>query len=321
MKVDIKKAYDSMNWEFLEDAFIRLKFLALFVIWVMQCVSTTSYSISINGILHGYFKRKQWLRERKPLSPYLFTIYLEVLSRSLGRMSRNPEFRHYPKSAKMSISHLAFEDDLMLFTRGNAASASLSIECMKNFGACSGLCISATKSYMYMAGINLKEMEKIKTITRFSMGEFPFRNLGIPVTASRLTIDQFTPLIRKITEYISSWVGSSLSYADRSELIKSVLQGVECFWLYILPIPVGVRDKIVSLCRNFLWGGKSYIVKKPLVAWAAVCRPKQQGGLGLIDLGAWNLALMSRALWNLQSKKDSFWVKCINHVYNKELPF
>ena len=100
-------------------------------------------------------------------------------------------------------------------------------------------------------------------------------------------------------------------------MIRSVLQGVECFWLSILPIPVGVRDKITSLCRNFLWGGKAMVKNKPLVSWKEICRPKNEGGLGFIDLSAWNLALLSKALWNLQSKKDSMWVKWVNRVYMK----
>ncbi|GFZ00533.1 hypothetical protein Acr_14g0001680 [Actinidia rufa] len=99
----------------------------------------------------------------------------------MGRMSKKPEFRHHAKCAEMAISHLAFADDLILFTRGDAVSVSLSMECLKNFGACSGLCISATKSHVYMAGIDQEEMEKMKTISGLSMGEFPFRYLGIPV--------------------------------------------------------------------------------------------------------------------------------------------
>ena len=98
----------------------------------------------------------------------------------------------------MSITHLAFADDLIVFSRGDATSVRLSIECLKRFGECSGLCINTGKSNVYMAGIPSQEMEEIKTITGFSIGEFPFRYLGIPVASSRLTIDQFSPLIFKL---------------------------------------------------------------------------------------------------------------------------
>ncbi|GFZ15678.1 hypothetical protein Acr_25g0000870 [Actinidia rufa] len=191
------------------------------------------------------------------------------------------------------------------------------MDCLSQFGDISGLRINANKSNVFMAGINSIDMAEIKTITGFRMGKFPFRYLGIPMAATKLTIEQFMPLTAKISEYISAWVGATLSYAGRSELIRSVIQGVECFWLSILPIPVEVKDKIVTLYKNFLWGEKAASPKKPLVAWKDVCKPKSEGGLGFIDLNAWNMALMSKSLWNLQAKKDSLWVKWVSHIYLK----
>ncbi|KAI5672720.1 hypothetical protein M9H77_13084 [Catharanthus roseus] len=62
--------------------------------------------------------------------------------------------------------------------------------------------------------------------------------------------------------------------------------------------------------RRFLWGGKS-----AKVAWQTLCQDKQSGGLGLRDSKKWNDALLSRAIWNINSKKDSLWSKWIQHYY------
>ncbi|GFY85620.1 hypothetical protein Acr_04g0003580 [Actinidia rufa] len=149
---------------------------------------------------------------------------------------------------------------------GDITSVRLSIECLKKFGEYSRLRINNIKSNVFMAGINREDMEEIKAIIGLNMGTFPFRYLGIPVAASKLTIEQFNPLISRISKYISAWAGAILSYTGRSELIRSVLQEVQYFWLSILPIPMGVRDKVIALCRNFLWGGKTISSKKSLVA-------------------------------------------------------
>ncbi|GFZ02105.1 hypothetical protein Acr_15g0007140 [Actinidia rufa] len=138
--------------------------------------------------------------------------------------------------------------------------STLFVEYYKNLLGTRKECLRLDKESLAEDGICTEEMEEIKSITRFRMGEFPFRYLGIPVAASRLTIEQFKPLISKKIDYISAWTGASLSYAGRSELIKSVLRGVECFWLSILPIPLG-------------------------------------------------------------SKKDSLWVKWMNHIYTKDASF
>lgn len=102
----------------------------------------------------------------------------------------------------------------------------------------------------------------------------------------------------------------TLSYAGRAELIKSILQGVECFWLSILPIPAAVIDRIIRLCRRFLWNSS-----RSLVAWREMCLPKIEGGLGFKNLSCWNSALLSKVLWDFHCKKDSLWVRWVNHVY------
>ena len=119
MKVDLWKAYDTVNCVFLEDVLSDLGFPAMFIQWIMQCVSTTSYSISINGTLHGFFKGHQGLRQGDPISPFLFVLCLEYLSRKLGKLKLNPDFNFHPKCAELNSTHLAFADDLILFTRGD----------------------------------------------------------------------------------------------------------------------------------------------------------------------------------------------------------
>ena len=112
-----------------------------------------------------------------------------------------------------------------------------------------------------------------------------------------------------------------ISYAGRTELVKSVIQGVVCFWLAILPIPAGVRVKIVHQCSNFLWSGNCNLNKKPLVAWKEVTLPKAEGGLGIKNIEAWNKALLSKTLWNIQAKKDSIWVQWVHHIYMNKRSF
>nr|GEV20431.1 hypothetical protein [Tanacetum cinerariifolium] len=77
LKVDIQKAYDTVDWMFLEQILHGFEFHAKMVGWTMECVTTCSLSISINGSLHGYFKGKHELRQGDPLSPYLFTLVME----------------------------------------------------------------------------------------------------------------------------------------------------------------------------------------------------------------------------------------------------
>ncbi|XP_073029391.1 uncharacterized protein [Primulina eburnea] len=122
LQVDIHKAYDTVDWDFLHEVLNSLNFPPRFIQWIIECVATTSYSIAINGHYHGKFDGKRGLRQGDPLSPLLFSLCLEVLSRSLKRMSASPEFVFHPKCGNLRITHLAYADDDVNLSRQLRAS-------------------------------------------------------------------------------------------------------------------------------------------------------------------------------------------------------
>lgn len=80
IKIDIQKAYDSVEWVFLKYLLLELMFPYQFVHWIMTCLNTVKYSISINGEITEPFAAKRGLIQGDPISPYLFVFYMEYLS-------------------------------------------------------------------------------------------------------------------------------------------------------------------------------------------------------------------------------------------------
>ncbi|GJZ08989.1 putative RNA-directed DNA polymerase, eukaryota, reverse transcriptase zinc-binding domain protein [Tanacetum coccineum] len=102
-KVDIQKAYDTVDWKFLHDMLVGFGFHPRMIGWIMECVTSTSFSLSINGSLHGYFKGKCVLRQGDPMPPYLFTVIMEVLTRMLNRRARDSNsFTYHRVGARFS---------------------------------------------------------------------------------------------------------------------------------------------------------------------------------------------------------------------------
>lgn len=84
-----------------------------------MCVTKVCYSIVLNGELEGYFSAKRGIQQGDPISPFLFALAMEVLSRMMIQMQEQPLFSYHPKCQKVKLSHMCFADDLMVFCRGD----------------------------------------------------------------------------------------------------------------------------------------------------------------------------------------------------------
>lgn len=310
LKIDLTKAYDSISWAFLSEVLTAFGCPLVFVQWIMECVSTATYSLSINGSIHGFIAGKRGLRQGDPISPSLFLICMEYFSRLLAKRTFESDFNFHPKCEKLRITHLAFADDLLLFTRGDFLSVRILMQALDDFGDASGLRVNGSKSAFFSVGIKEPDLARILSVVRMPARVLPVRYLGVPLAAQRLKVADFSPLISKLVDKVNSWASKTLSYAGRLELIRSVLQGVECYWIQIFPLPVSVIDRVTQICRAFLWGSK-----KTPVAWSDCCIPVDEGGLGLRDIQSWNLALLAKNIWNIHTKVDSLWIRWIHEEY------
>lgn len=122
MKIDISKAFDSVEWSFLLNCLLAMGFPERFIHWIRLCITTPSYSVQVNGELAGYFQSARGLRQGCYLSPYLFVICMNVLSYKIDQSAREKRFRLHPRCQSLALTHLCFADDLMVFVEGSKES-------------------------------------------------------------------------------------------------------------------------------------------------------------------------------------------------------
>lgn len=199
IKVDIRKAYDSVEWKFLKAVLLEFGIPYKIVVLIMKYVSTVSYSLLVNGGLTKSFDARKGLRQGDPMSPYLFVLAMEYLTRSLKKLHINPDFNFHPKCSKLQIIHICFADDLLLCCRADETSMKLMMNEFEQFSKASGLQANMDKSSLYIAGVSTNFKEKICSYLHLTEGTLPFKYLGVPLSTKKVTISQYMFLVEKIT--------------------------------------------------------------------------------------------------------------------------
>uniref|UniRef100_A0A803PSS2 Uncharacterized protein n=1 Tax=Cannabis sativa TaxID=3483 RepID=A0A803PSS2_CANSA len=147
----------------------------------------------------------------------------------------------------------------------------------------------------------------------FTRHPVPFKYLGIPICAKRISDAECTGLVQKMTARIKVWSSRNISFAGRVVLINSVLLTVHTYWCQLLILPKKIISEIESVCRNFLWRqGRSE--GSGSVAWRSLCKPKAAGGLGFMNTSDWNEAALFKH-YSITGEVISAAARNLNTIY------
>ncbi|CAN0902963.1 LINE-1 reverse transcriptase homolog [Linum grandiflorum] len=215
LKLDMEKAYDRIEWNFLFEMLCRLGFHSSFIAWVEACITTFSYSVNFNGRRVGFFKPTRGLHQGDPLSPLLFAIVSERLSALFKKQLKLGVLKGIKIARRAPVvSHLFFVDDAFIFLKIDADSISSLKNLFALYQGISGQKINFDKSAIYFSHNTPQALQDfyghILDVKSIGMQD---KYLGIPSLVPRSKKDMFRDLEDKLRKRLAGWKNACLSAA------------------------------------------------------------------------------------------------------------
>ncbi|PNY03672.1 ribonuclease H [Trifolium pratense] len=276
LKIDIRKAFDTLDWNFLLSVLKHFGFCATFCAWIEEILLSARLSVLVNGKLAGFFNCTRGVRQGDPLSPLLFCIAEEVLSRSISNALLNGELSLMTLCRNTPIPfHVLYADDIMVFCKGSKKNIRCLMRIFHAYGQISGQVINTQKSKFYSGAISNSRLLMLTNLLGFCVGSIPFNYLGCPIFVGNPKVIHFKACLMEGC--------AAVNYGE---------------------------SPIDRWIRNFIWSGDINTKKVCTVAWSKVCRPFAEGGLNIRSLRRINDSLMLHLCWKFLSCNDQWAVMC-----------
>jgi hypothetical protein len=217
VKLDMHKAYDRVEWNFLEQMMLRLGFRKDFVELLMACISSVRYKVRYNDQETGEIIPTRGLRQGDPLSPYLFLICAEGLSTALAHREEvlGIEGVRVCRNAP-SVSHLLFADDSLILMKANLINATSLRQVLDQYCASSGQMVSETKcSIFFGPNVDVEVKGQFCEELNITIEAVSDKYLGLLSMVGLDRTDSFIYLLERIIERLEGWKERFLSMGER----------------------------------------------------------------------------------------------------------
>jgi hypothetical protein len=256
VKLDMSKAYDRVEWDFLEAVMYRMGFGRRWIAMIMMCVKTANFEILVNGIPTGRIHPSRGIRQGDPISPYLFLLCAEALSSLLTQADHSGVLSGVPTSKKgPKLNHLFFADDSLLFCKATPHHWRKLTSLLHTYELASGQRLNQSKTSIFFSRNTTTETrQEILRMAGIPSTQSFDKYLGLPSLVGKSRNQAFKNIKERIWGRLNDWKLKFLSQAGKEILLKAVIQAIPTYSMSIFLLPKGLCAKINSMMQKFWWG-------------------------------------------------------------------
>jgi len=255
-KVDFEKAYDSIDWNYLNEVMVKMGFPTLWRKWIKECVGTATTSVLVNGSPTDEFMLGRGLRQGDPLLPFLFLLATEGFHVLMEALTVNNLFTGYKvgSHAPVVVSHLQFVDDTLILCEKSWVNIRAMRASLLLFEDLFGLKVNFSKSLLVRVNVHGSWLSEAALVLNCKVGVIPFMYLGLPIGGNASRLAFWEPLINRINSRLSGWRSRYLSLGGRLVLLKYVISSLPVYALSFFKAPSGIVTFIESILILFFFG-------------------------------------------------------------------
>ncbi|KAF1886785.1 hypothetical protein Lal_00046022 [Lupinus albus] len=259
----------------------------------------------------GFFSCTRGVGQGDPLSPLLFCLVEDVLSRGISKLLLEGKISSIsgPKHLK-TASHVLFAYDIVIFCKGLKRELLCLTSLLQDYALVFGQQVNVAKSRFYTTNDSARKISNIASYMGFSAGTLPFNYLGVPMFIGKPKRSHLQPIADRILAKLTKWKGYVLSIMGRVELVKFVIHSMAIYSFQVYSWHSQLIKHVDKSIRNFIWASNIGVRKITTVAWHKVSLPFKNGGLGIRSLRQLNKAALLKLSWELLASNHEWAIFC-----------
>ena len=276
LSLDFVKCFDRCNFSILHGSLTFFGFGEVVKKWTRILYTDFTVRIQNNGHFSEEIKINRGVHQGGCCSSIYFLVIAEILALSI-RDNQNIE-----GITLQDIRNLLnqFADDMDVFSLAQEESLRNIFKELKDFEKQSGFLVSYDKTTLYRVGSLRHSNAQMYDLDQYKWSNDDISVLGVTIAHEDMVNKNYEEILVKVKKNLAAWYNRGLSLLGKIQVVNTLIASLFVYKMMVLPtIPKAFVKNIDNLIRNFLWNGK-----KSKIAYKTLQLPKEEGGLGLVDL-------------------------------------